>query len=801
MKREYTVIEFRKNMIGLRECKLKIYRHGANNLLNLRGSRLFIHPPIVYDLIHNNISIGIAPFVITTDNNSSLMLYSIGLEETQDNTNIIQYNDYYNIHLLDNSSLLLVDPIIDKAMKIINISMDKGNISYIDLSNLNIYTKTVHPLGDYIAYLSNNGTIYKLSLENLQPKTELLYQCNVHSIGRFYEYNLTLCQHRSRLHAFLSNKVYGTYIEINENTNIVNNDVYGYMVNNLWFINIGNIGYVARLGEKIPLTSISNIKPLAILDNDSILGISSNNLLSVYTNNKNNIDIDSVAKIDFHNMLDLSIDLQSYNVVLTYDDCIYLFNLLDNPKYVRLKVNNTQTAIPINDLLIIFRKHCIDIYRVDISARRIYVEGLLSIPRYYTRCVSLGKKKVMCIDKFDRIVIGGVEDFFLNSNYNFVILRDTTGITGYIDNYFMSLALDNIVNTNVIRRLSNNNYLVTLDFIDILKSMSSNMSMIHRLKDRVLTSIPNTKNVYILMVDKETKIISKDNNIKEYSYLATIAGSSTIKKNISLSQINNIIPNEPINNNTRVYLAREQGIIELGIAVEKQNIITINADDVLTTNNKAVCLSKNMIDRLQDIAKSLIMTAICSNTILRNEDICIDLTLCERILKLILEINTELSNTYITLPINILAVPKNYYIDDDKISIAYDKVVPLITLPKNCIEIYNTQLYLEADTRISIDLVNRCRYIGATIIIRSIPLFLEPRKKKHIEINIDLNDIISDIGIPIVVYETTGIILTYFIKIPLQKLIAKTYSIALKIAKVLGIKDAYKIHSYVYEDF
>lgn len=798
----YTIIEFKKCVLDPYNVKLRKYKFDRSIFIRVHCNNILLHPPIVYNTIDKSLDIGLAPFV-KIGNSGILNFYSIAFEELQENT-ITSSSNNHNLLTLDDTSILVIDTATNKASNIIRASVDKGVIECIGLDNYNIYIKAAHSLNNYVVYLSTDGYLYKLSLNHSHPLIEPLFRCDASAISKYGIYTTTLCTYGTKTYAFIANKIYGTSIEIDERIPPKSSDhVYGYIYNNLCFVKIGHRYFVARLGGKNIYHYINDVEPLAILGKNSIVGISANNALVLLDLDKGNLNV--IAKLDVKNLLDIYIDDFTNNIALTYNNSIYIFNLINRPVYLKLKANEVYSTTLVNDLLLIFRRNYIDIYRVDITPHRIYLEHLTSIPRYFIECIGLDKSNIMCIDRLGRMVAGDFKKVILDMEFNFISLRCSIGTAVYVHGHLIPILLGNTYNSSL-QRISANDTLIVVAQHDvpahnvISTIFKANRSSLQQNNNAVI-DIPEIDSTYILLTNNNAYIVSSDNSKYKHMYLAILDGSKAIKKQFNIRQ--NIRERflELTKDGLQVYLSGEHDIIEWGIGIEDSNLITLDLHNNLIINDKNICLSRDVSEVVRRLDGSVVgFLAICSNTILEQKGLCLSLSECKKLLRLFLVIYTNSGIRYISVPIDAITISKSYYVDISYVSSTYAQGTQRILLPRKCVDIADARIYLELRAlAVELKFVNHCQNVGATVVINDNVLFLGPAEKRDIKLDIGIDNFIDDGGIQIVIYESTGNALRYSVPLDLQQIMARAYVLALKVAKIFGIKYGYEVLDNVYK--
>lgn len=789
----FVVIEFKKPIINNNDLKLRTYSTEGNILVELLNSKLLVHPGIVYDLQNKTLNIDLAPFIKVED--ETLMAYSIAIEDSFSEPPPITCNVCKYV-ILDPASVIALDRTTGRPIKVLRVVPYAG-VKVFDMLNHNLYMKALHPQYTHALYLTDEGVLGKVVATSSEAYVEEVLRCAKFRVQEYKNYILSLCFSGDKNYAIISNNIYGFNIELPNpiRYNTVDNfgEVYGYLLNNLCFIKLGRKGYSCKLkgiSSAEICYEVENIHPLAFLSDDVVLAVEPNNSLLLLNLNRERINV--LTKITPRKLLSHFIDFKRKYIVLTYDDGIFIYHAEDRSVYTKIKVDNALASILANDKLLVFRRNCIDLYGVDVSLRHIYVEKLFSAPKYITSCVTLEENNVLCVDKKGRLLITQIEKLF-ETLPTARILRSNLGTTMYSCGDLAHLLINPVYEDSLFR-VNSSSFFLHLDNLNNFNEMFSyNFKPNDEPFNSTLDEIPrDLENLKILLLGDKHLILESsakkplDNTmlkVFDYSYSKSQGATSPKEQN----SFDNTI------GSSKVYIVKTSEFIEWGISIDEQNIHLLDIDEILSYNKGILCLASESLKNLFVPHDKLSLVALCSNTIMKGS--CIDMSSCEKLLKVFLEVG----GTGLSLPIQSLTKPITMFRDDNnKVTVTFNQGVQHIVLPRRCVEPTYANLDM-LHSIVTLRITNKCNNIGGTIVVEDNILFVEPNSEKEVKMRIDLNHILSDGGLQITIFESNGGSQQYTLPTNLKHVISRAVNIALKIAKILGIKSgAIKVPNHVF---
>lgn len=797
-------IRFRAQVLPTSGIRLKTFNALNKTYINISHPNIILHPPIVYNTDEFDLEIGLAPFVLL-NNDGSLTLSSIALE---DHIEILPpiYSGL-KVSLLDSLSVLFLDANSNRIFKIFTPSMGEKGFKQISVRDNVPSLVSVHNLNDYAIALANNGYLYQLSLDRYNLNIEPLYLCQVYTTVKLRNFTTSICQYDSEALIYVGNNIYTSYTKLaTKFDRSIDGPIYGYISGNIVSVRLGHRNIIYKLDEPEHIVNLDtiNINPIAMINDDEIIGISTNNAtLCLYRLNSD--EVYHIAGISSANLKDLYVDLESGNTIITYGNSVYVFNLSTGRiTYLSIKTNDVYLALSIDDLLVVFRKPFIDFYRIDLTSTRIYLEKLLSIPRHVISCAGFGENSIICIDEFNRLIIGDPKELFLNYKYKALVLRYNEKYAPYLPSDIMSAHSENLFSHFLEGLYSMNSTLVSTRFIDIHNAKSPITTMYTAPALRVYAKAPHKDDYRIAIVAGKALLIGNSNRhlTKKTYFLSAIDGDSIIRKSLYVNTEADSKFIDALRKELVVYISEEFNNIVWGFSISKKSISIVDFEDILTIDKdrKSICISKKLGEALS-IADKLNLIVLCSNTVLDEGRECVHIELCERLLKILLKTVIGGKAHYISLPLDPTLLFQSLYTENPNVSIEYNHGKQLIKLPSRCTKIDNAYLTLDSIPVLNMCLSNQCIDVGSTVILKNSSTFLPPNHKRCIEIRLDVSDIISDGGINLLILESNGIILRYLLPISLQQVIAKAYAIALKMYKILGVKDTYRLHSDVHKSY
>ncbi|MEM1526856.1 MAG: hypothetical protein QXZ41_04445 [Ignisphaera sp.] len=784
---DFVVIEFKKPIINNNDLKLKTYSVEGNILVELLHSKLLVHPSIVYDLQNKTLNIDLAPFIKVEDD-ETLMVYSIALEDISIEPPPITCNVCKYI-VLDPASIIALDRAMGKPIKVFRVVPCTG-VKIFDMLNHNFYTKALHPQRTHVLYLTDEGVLGKIIATNSEAYVEEVLQCTKFIVREYKNYTLSLCFSSDKNYAVLSNNVYGFNIELPNPIHFNDIDgfgeVYGYLLNNLCFIKLGRKSYSCKLRSISPAEiccEVENIHPLAFLSDDVILAVEPNNSLFLLDLNRGRINV--LTKISPRKLLNHFIDFKHKYIALTYNDSIFIYYAEDKSVYTKIKVGNALASILANDKLLVFRRDYIDLYGVDVSPHHIYVEKLFSAPKYVTSCVTLEENNVLCMDRKGRFLITQVDKLF-ETLPTVRILRSSLGITMYSYGDLTHLLINPIYEDSLFRVNSSGFFLHLDNFNNFNEVFLYNIKPKDAPFNSTLDEIPrDLENLKILLLGEKHLILGSstkqylDNTmLKVFDYGYSKSRCTTLPKDKEQNNFDNVI------GSAKVYIVKTSEFIEWGVSIDESNIEFLDTDKILSYNKGILCLASENLKSLPAPHNELSLVALCSNTIMKGS--CIDMNSCEKLLKVFLEVG----GTGLSLPIQSLTKPITVFRDDDnKVIVTFNQGVQYVVLPRRCVELVYASLDM-LHSIVTLKITNKCNNIGGTIVVENNVSFVEPNGEKEIKMHVDLNHILSDGGLQILILESNGSIRQYTLPTNLKNVIPRAVNIALKIAKVVGIKSS-----------
>ncbi|MEM1541563.1 MAG: hypothetical protein QW101_01835 [Ignisphaera sp.] len=791
-----TIIEFKKKLIDPQNLDIKLYKTSRYVLLELKSTTLHLHPPILYDKYSEEIDIALTPFIVA-EPHGYITLYSIASDHFS--------NPYYKIPcnnckaiVLDKSSALITDITTNKSIKVVRGSIDKG-IHVFDVDSIDIDIRYMHPLINHAIYVSNDRTLYKLNVTEEGIYFEPRNQCNkLYHSNNYHRISLCVCD-SSLSEIFISNKIYGMNLRSNafrdyENTKYIR----GYMINNVGSIEIDNErNYVYDLKSMSLVDVVHGFKPLSLLENNIILGISNGNIMALYDIEKKILR--KVARIDVNKLKDFDVNENMNSILVVYEGFVYVFNLMNNLVYLRLKAENVYSATLVDTFLFIFKKNCIDVYSVDLNHNGIYLEKLSSIPRYLVKCRPLTDKSVVCIDILGRIIIDKAENIASKYNIKSTVLRKNYGKSIYMRGYITSILLNrNFASLTRFHKVdafsviadgeSIENYIptpckpYTSDYID---NSRQNTSLYFQ-------SIPK---VYKLLVIDEYVIPIEASNVdNNLNFLTILWKTEHIERRIGYDATNFRKFIRLLKEGYTVFLSSKGRDIDFGFAIDRSNIENINLANFLEIENNLLCVLENFSE-FKDVLDPVNLLVVCTNTLLEQKgNMCVDLTPCEKVLYFDIEFKINDARKHIIIPpYKILEFRTSIEEHSNRIHVKYAYGVPHISIPKKCIDLINPRLTLNNKLCLELGIVNHCENVGTTIVTsRGTVEYIQPSTQKNLKIDVDLYDLVGS-NLQLVAYESTGRISNYMIPINLREIFRRAYANALKLSKVLGIRNDYKL--------
>lgn len=798
--KDFAVIEFRKPIISGDGLKFKTYKIEDKVLVELLHSRLLVHPSIVYDLHSKFLNIDLAPFIKIGDDRT-LTTYSIAVEDLVMEPSPVTCSVCKYV-VLDSASIIALDSITGKPLKILKVVPYVG-VKVLDMLNHNIYIRALHPQYTYALYLSDKGAIGKVVAADAEAYIEEILLCSKYRTREYKNHTLSLCFSSDKIYATVGSNIYGFHVELSNHTS--NNDVdldkvHGYSLNNLCFIKLGRKGYVCKLkniSSADTCYEVENVYPLAFLSDDVLVALESNNSLFLLDLNRKHIDI--ITKVYPSKLLGHFIDLKHKYIVLTYDDGMYIHSIEDKPVYVKIKDNSVLASVLANDKLLVFKKSCIDLYEVDVRSNHIYIEKLFSSPNYITSCTTLEEDIVLCVDRKGRLIIEQVEKLFKIIPM-VKILRNNGGITLNSYGDLIPLLVNPIYEDSLFRVRSDNCFLR----LDNLNNFDEVFSYNIKPKDvsfsNTFNEIPkDLNNLRILLLRDRYFILGSPAKQSLGDFKLTIFDYDYSKQDrkVTLTRERNYVRGNTgfSSKYTKVYVVKNSELIEWGISVNKSSIQSIDVDKIIRYNGNRLCLASENLENIFIQHKDLSLTALCSNTIMKG--FCVDISSCERLLKILLEVG----DVSLSLPIQFLTTPKISFEDGySQAVVTFKQGVQHIILPSKCVELTYASLNL-LNSIVTLRITNKCHNVGGTVAVEDTILFVEPNEEKEVKIRINLNHILNDSGLQINILESNGNSRWYTLSTDLKHVIPKAISIALKIAKIVGIRSsAIKIPNNVFEN-
>lgn len=798
------VIDFKKKLIDPQNLNIKLYKTDRYVLLELRSDTLHLHPPLLYDKYNKEIDISLAPFIVA-EPHGYITLYSIVLDYSSNPYHKIPCNNCKAV-VLDRSSALIMDVTTGKSVKVVRASIDKG-IHITNVDNIDIDIRYVHPLTTHAIYISNNGTVYKLNVTEDSIYFEPRNQCiKLYHSNNFHK--TSLCVYDSSLsEIFISNKIYGTSLRLDSFHDYENiKDVRGYIINNVGSIEInGERSYVYDLKSMSLMSVIHRFKPLSLLNNNNILGILNGNIMALYDIEKNILR--KVTRIAFNKLKDLDVNESLNSALVVYEGLVYIFNFTDNFVYLRLNAENIYSATLADTILLLFKKNCIDVYSVDLSHNGIYLEKLSSIPRYFVKCKSLTDKNIVCVDILGRIIIDKAENIALNYNMKSSVLRKSYGKSIYMRGYVTSILLN--------RNFASSTEFHKIDALSVIADAENIENCIHILcksyTGNYLNSARQSNSLYVQSIPKVYKLLIIDeyvipieaSNVDNLNFLTILWETEYIERRIGYDVSNFREFIRLLKEGYTVFLSSKGRDIDFGFAVDGTNIEIIDLTNFLKIENNLLCILENF-NKFKHIPDLVRLSVACTNTLLEQKgNNCIDLTSCEKILYFDIEFEINGTRRHIIIPPSKVLEFRNSIEDySNKIYVKYMYGVPHISIPKKCIDLVNPKLTLNNKLCLELDIINHCKNIGVTIVTsKGVVEYIQPSTKKNLKIDIDLHELVGSDVLQLVAYESIGRINKYIISINLRDVVRRAYTNALKLSKILGIRNDYKLrHNVLHHD-
>jgi len=730
------------------------------------------------------LNIGLSPF-IKVCNDGALNVYSIALENTEQNFEEKMCNTC-NYFTLGSSSVIAIDKVMNKVLKLYKV-IPHRTINIEDLSKHELYVKAFQPQYNYALFLNDKGILGRIAILNNGISIESLHHCQKYNVSKCELFNVFVCIDSSIFTA-ISSHVYGFSTELNAENRLRSIDIskiYGYIKNNVYFIKFGRKGFILNLASPDELNKyyeVEDVEPIAFINDGNILALDNNSMLILMDLENNNSII--LNRVRWQNVVEYSTD-SSYNfIAVVTDDSIYIYNIQGTPTYARIPTNDASSVVLAKDKFMVFRKNYIDLYYIDINPSHLYIEKIATMSKLFTNCVPLEENLVLCIDRMGRIVLLDFEKL-LDLVPKVKVLQSSSGSTLYILNGLTPLMINPAYENSLIR-VKTNQCLLRVENSDVNDVLIPSIEL--KINPyRVFIEMPSEINkVQIIQINDKHIIVSKPNISDDKVPIKYFYSYSSAKTSMYAKALPSLYAVKIYNN------------VEWGVHLGKVNLVKLDVNELLKYNQDKLCLNK---DELEKISNTLSfrypsLTAICSNTII--EGMCIDLSSCSKLLKLILEVEGR----YISLPLHVFNKPRLVFKDDIfEPNIIYDHGTCQVVLPKKCIELQNAYLNI-FESKVFLKIDNRCRNIWGIAIAENNIFLIKPQSRDAISIAIDWSHIVSDNGIQILIFEATGYVHRYTIPFTFKDILTIVINTALKIAKMLGIRSSdIKVPSNVYEDF
>jgi len=800
------VVEFKEKVLEPEKTLIRSYRTHDAVLLELRHHKLLVHPPIEYYVCDELLNIGLAPF-IKTDDDEGFSLYSIALEGNSVNkSSSIPRCTTCKFVILNPTAVLVIDSVTGKILRALEASPD-GTLSSIDVHDYNIYSKTVHPLRDSAVVLTKGDEVLKLTINNSNIAIENIRKCRDHVVGKGKFHTTLLCLEEDP-YVITSSNVYGfdSLLDLgfdfrNSDNTVFTKDIDGYLINNIHFVEINSRCYIKRLDSKTHYDewyTVERFRPLAFMNNSKIAGLFlDTNALALLEVSKRHTHAESIAKIDPNHLLEVQVDVENNTIVLTYSNYVYVFNVTDEPVFVRIRPeDDAYSALIAYDKLLVFCKKGIYVYEIDVSSRQIYAEKMLYMPKYLMRCTKLVKDKLFCIDKLGRIIVAQLDELTSSIIPTVRPLRDSLGVSIYV-NDLTSWYTTMPVYENRVTRIMSHHHVLSLgaeNYLDQLVLFRYRGFSTNRFVNRKVTvnELERLRDIHIVILGSKIMPIIPNPSLLPYKnvYVACVNGTDIVNASShhSLPYSDTRSPENPKTcKDLRLFLVGIKDFIEWGLSIDKSKIVSTN-NTVLTINGSKICLVNKTSNTLSTLGPTILM-AICSNGIVKGSEHCLDLNSCKRLLKILLELSNF--KTVLPLPIENIVNMKRTSIDNaDTVSLTYMQGTPQILMPRKCVDVAQAIISIDKlRPLISLVVRNRCKNVGATIIAGTNVVFLGPDKVVNISTPLDVDEIISDQGFRITIFESTGTAETFVIPTSLSQIMLMAVSIALKIAKIMGARN------------
>jgi hypothetical protein len=773
------ILELRKPIIDL-HTKIRTIRTRDKVFIELVNPKLLIYPRIVYTKQSKELDIGLTPFIKAEDS-GTLTTYSIALENFDQNL-IDELCYTCNYFTLNPFSILSIDNVMGKLLKLYKVVPHEA-LEVIDLANYELYAKTVHPQHNHVLFLSNNGVLGRIVLVDTGISVEELHRCRKYCTGTYESFTTSVCVNNDIFTA-VSSHVYGFSAKLNLEPYLLQintSRIYGYIKNNVYFIKFGRRGFVFNLEYRYDTDSyykIEDADPLAFIDEERVLALNSNNLLILVDTENNSSTV--LNRYSHQDVVKFFVDPNHSRIAIITNNHLDIYNVDDTPTYVRIVANDVDSVTLAKDKLVVLKKDGVDVYYIDIGSSRLYIEKFATLPRYFADCTSLEDDIVLCIDRLGRITMFNIEKL-LDLVPRIKVLNSVSGFNLYIFGEFTPLMINPVYEKSLIK-IRASQFLLKSEEVDIEDILIPNIKLKPR-PYRVLVELPkNFDVVKVLQVNDKHIILSKLEIVDHNLVLKYILDD------YSRIDINTYV-------HPSLYLVKNVGNLEWGVYLDKVDIIKLKIDELLRLHQDQICLNKDMLEKNNINLSNTSLIAICNNILAKG--ICIDLSKCSKLLKLILEIDGK----YVSMPVYNLCKPRVVFKDDIvEPYIMYNRGIYEVMLPRKCVEIQDTYFNV-SESKIFLKISNRCRKVWGSVVIENSVLPVEPLRVKEVSIDVDWQHILSDYGLQIVVFETTGYMHQCTIPLTFENVMAIAMHIALKVAKMLGIRSSdIRVSSNVYEN-
>ncbi|MEM4465509.1 MAG: hypothetical protein QXJ56_00055 [Ignisphaera sp.] len=807
------LLELRKDIIDPYKTSMHIYLTDRVALLRLRGTYLISHPFIAYS--YNGFPfISSAPFVYRY--RDSINAYNTVMDQYALDPLRIDYSDC-RVYPLNISSAIVTN-FDNIPLSIISSSIDRGlEVKPIDGIATGV---DVYPIGfeNRVVFLDGNRNqkIYKMVVKDTD--IEFIEHCYCDSLSalRHNHYKALVCfNSNTEASVLISDGLYGIEFPLDRDISISSNAIL-YLYSNIAYIELSNNGVIAYYKNGLCNTIEFNrhLKPLALLSNNSILGFAKNFLTLYSIDEKREFSLISTRLEDVYNV---SVDPHRNLALLSTSKGIYIFDL-DNLSFVMIPSSRRVLGYISGDYMVLLRGDSIEIYFIEMGSS-IHLERILSSHSYIARCSSIGKGIITCIDRIGRIAFIDLRyiDRYIDRHPH--LLRDvSTNVSvalpdaalhtplkfeGYRELPYSIHRVDSLrsIATIAIDSRFGNSDTFSLGIQGLLREYRVSISRNRKIE--VHSKRPpeiQLHKMYIVNREASSSIVIPPKSLGEAingkTFLLVKEGG--IVRGVFKNGIVKFDVDSRISANDSIYVAKEVGNAILGQMIKSSYINIIDMDSIVNTisnakgGNVSICIDTAPLERADMELSSI--EVICSNRVIRSSSSCTDISPCNDILAILVEVALDRQRKDTTTIL--LQYNRKFYTEfTEGLNLQLSKDPHLrVRIPHRCMYNDNTHLRYNNGLKIHVNIINRCTDLPIHIISQDSLHRIEPGKALRLELPFNLDEIIKGYTNFIVI--EPGSMKLIRIDIPLKNLILYTNRIALKIATLLGIRSSVQKHSH-----